>query len=72
MPQSKISISCQNPITAHMVEARELKISQSSISKEKPSTLIYNIQYPQKLIGDMPQCVHLKLKYLNENSGIHH
>ena len=31
-----------------MVKVRELKISQAFIPKEKPSTLIHNIQYPQK------------------------
>ena len=48
MPQSKASIPCQKPTIAHRVNVKKLEISQTSILEEKPSTLIHNIQYPQK------------------------
>ena len=43
MPQSKASIPCQKPTSAHRVKVKKLEISQTSIPEEKPSTLIHNI-----------------------------
>ena len=45
MPQSKASIPCQKPTTAHKVKVTKLEILQTFIHEEKPSSLIHNIQY---------------------------
>ena len=46
MPQSKASIPCQKPTTTHKVKVTKLEILKIFIPKEKPSSLIHNIQYP--------------------------
>ena len=38
-PQSRVSMPCQNPITTHVVKARELKISQSFIHEKSSISL---------------------------------
>ena len=46
MPQSKASIPCQKPTITHKVKVSKLEILQTFIPKEKPFSLIHNIQYP--------------------------
>ena len=46
MPHSKASIPCQKPTIAHKVKVTKLEILQTFVPKEKPSSLIHNIQYP--------------------------
>ena len=46
MSQSKASIPCQKPTTAHKDKVTKLEILQTLIHEEKPSLLIHNIQYP--------------------------
>ena len=46
MPQSKASIPCQKPTTAHKFKVTKLEILQTFMSKENPALLIHNIQYP--------------------------
>ena len=43
MPQSKESIPCQKPTTAHKVKVTKLEILQTFMPEEKPSSLIHNI-----------------------------
>ena len=57
MPQSKVSIPCQKPTITHKVKVTKLKILQTFVPEEKPSSLIHNIQYPPKTDrGYAPEC----------------